>query len=1135
VADSLETRLAAAAAEFVAPLRTATESPAGLQAYLNRLGWDLTGLAGLDGVLAPLGKAVSAAEELATAAAAEDPDVVAIAGAVAELGTAVAACGEAIQAWRPPAIDPARAEQLAGELAADVLASLTDDWLRTRKGLLRTLLVAGGLVSLDPTGEITLGTAVVRRAGRRLTVHLEQLGAWLTDPLAAARTLAAADGQTGSLAELAELAWSVFGEQLADLLGEARLPVVWRPADAATSTPASLWLFTSAELFGTGRAAPPAWVVVAIENLGGTLALHLVPGGTWSMTASAAGWQVTGAVTVSGGITVTSAQVTVTTDATLEATVESTAPPAVVFGPADGPHLEVGTLSLGAAVALRDGQAPEVELALDIGGLSVGMGPGGGDSFIGRILSQVGAANLSLGFRWSPQRGLRVTGGLDRFSIVLVARVGLGPVEIRQLTLAATTSQDATALSLTGEITASLGPLFCRVEGLGLLLRLTGDSGALGVAGLRAGLKPPTGIGLQVDAGPVSGGGYLFFDPDRGEYAGVLELSFAVLNLKAIGLLTTRLPDGRPGFSLLIIITAEFPPIQLGFGFALTGVGGLLGINRTMNVDALRDGVRTRTLDSILFPVDPVRNAPQVIANVRSVFPPAEARYTLGPMIRIAWGPTSIIEIEAAVILELPAPLRLAILGRLTVALPDRRAPVALLSLHIVGILDVDRGEVSVDASLFDSRIAAFPIAGDMAFRLGWKANRTLAIAAGGFHPRFPVPAGFPTLRRLSISLCEGDNPRLRVTAYFALTATSVQFGGGLDLYAGLDTFLGTFSVSARASIDALIGEPFGFLLDLAIAVDISLNDNPLLHAALKVSLEGTSPWRAYGTAEISVLFFKGELAFDVTFGEPAEPDRERVALWPILEDALASDDAWAADRATTGAMDVTLRPLASDDGLLVHPLGRFTVRQRALPLATIISRFGAAVPEGADTRFEIVALTVGQTRSADPPVLREDFVAAQFVDLPDDQRLSRPAFEPLPAGAQGAAPGFRLLVDSTRRVVAVDAEPVYDDAVIDVTDTGKERRPRDPGVARPMPEPALGGLLDGGAAARAATRAADDPRAGGPDRRVEVVAEDWVEAAYDSLPVNDTGAAARATTYTRAAERRRADRQLVTVAEVTT
>src|SRR5205814_4644429 len=101
-------------------------------------------------------------------------------------------------------------------------------------------------------------------------------------------------------------------------------------------------------------------------------------------------------------------------------------------------------------------------------------------------------------------------------------------------------------------------------------------------ANLTFAFKPPNGVGLAIDAGVVKGGGYLYFDFDKEEYAGALELMISGwLRLTAVGLVTTRMPDGSKGFSLLIIITAEFGTgIQLGMGFVLVGVGGLLGVNR---------------------------------------------------------------------------------------------------------------------------------------------------------------------------------------------------------------------------------------------------------------------------------------------------------------------------------------------------------------------------------------------------------------------------------------------------------------------------------------------------------------------------------------------------------------------------
>ena len=44
---------------------------------------------------------------------------------------------------------------------------------------------------------------------------------------------------------------------------------------------------------------------------------------------------------------------------------------------------------------------------------------------------------------------------------------------------------------------------------------------------------------------------------------------------------------------MLIIFAEGFTPIQLGLGFALTGIGGLLAIHRTFAEEALRSGSRT--------------------------------------------------------------------------------------------------------------------------------------------------------------------------------------------------------------------------------------------------------------------------------------------------------------------------------------------------------------------------------------------------------------------------------------------------------------------------------------------------------------------------------------------------------------
>src|SRR5690606_30511326 len=82
-------------------------------------------------------------------------------------------------------------------------------------------------------------------------------------------------------------------------------------------------------------------------------------------------------------------------------------------------------------------------------------------------------------------------------------------------------------------------------------IKLDNNGGVLGYD-LKPGIKWPTGAGIRVNAGVVTGGGFLYLDPDKGEYFGSLELSFKNLfDLKAVGILNTIMPDGSKGFSLL--------------------------------------------------------------------------------------------------------------------------------------------------------------------------------------------------------------------------------------------------------------------------------------------------------------------------------------------------------------------------------------------------------------------------------------------------------------------------------------------------------------------------------------------------------------------------------------------------------
>ena len=226
---------------------------------------------------------------------------------------------------------------------------------------------------------------------------------------------------------------------------------------------------------------------------------------------------------------------------------------------------------------------------------------------------------------WSLQHGLTFEGS-SALEIRIPQHVSLGPIELRQIFLVSDTAQEGVPLEVSAELRARLGPLTVDIQRIGFKAVLTfpdTENGGLPVD-LGFGFKPPSGLGLSVDGGGFKGGGFLGFEPEASRYSGMLELQFQdQFTLKAFGVLETKLPGGEPGFSLILVISAEFTPIQLGFGFTLNGVGGLLGLHRTANVDRLVSGLRDSTLSQSALPRRIVANAERILSDLRQVFPAA--------------------------------------------------------------------------------------------------------------------------------------------------------------------------------------------------------------------------------------------------------------------------------------------------------------------------------------------------------------------------------------------------------------------------------------------------------------------------------------------------------------------------------
>jgi hypothetical protein len=681
-------------------------------------------------------------------------------------------------------------------------------------------------------------------------------------------------------------------------------------------------------------------------------------------------------------------------------------PERVLLGAADASRLAASGITVAVGARLVSGTDLDVFAQLDLDKVRVAIkpAPDESDSFLATVLGEEGLSfESAFGLRLSSRSGLSFTGsgGLEA-SFPL--HVQLGPIDLQALTLALKPREKGFDIEASATVAGELGPLTFVVERAGFKLMATfpdPPDGNLGPVDVGFGFKPPNGLGLSIDAGVVKGGGYLFFDFDRGEYAGALELTISdFLSLKAIGLITTRMPDGSKGFSLLVIITAEFSPgLQLGYGFTLIGVGGLLGLNRTMVLDALALGVRTGAVNGIMFPVDPVANAPRIISDLRTIFPPKQGVFLIGPMAKLGWGTPTVISLALGVIIEIPG--NVAILGVLKVVLPTEEEALLKLQANFVGAIEFDKKRGWFFAALFESRVLFITLEGEMGMLIAIGDDANFVLSVGGFHPRFsPPPLPFPSPRRISLNILDEPNYRIRAESYFAVTTNTAQFGARAELYFGFSAF----SVEGHIAFDALMRfSPFYFIIEISAGVSLKAFGVGVFSIDLEFTLEGTTPWHARGHGSISLLFFSITANFNETWGESRDTTLPPIQIIPLITAEIQNVAHWRTLPPVGSNLLVSLRKLdLPTDTLVLHPIGTLEVSQRAMPLGMQLDKIGAQKPSDANR----VVLEVKPGALAKKGDATGSFAPAQFKDMSDAQKLSSPAFETMSSGLQLGADG---------------------------------------------------------------------------------------------------------------------------------
>jgi hypothetical protein len=505
------------------------------------------------------------------------------------------------------------------------------------------------------------------------------------------------------------------------------------------------------------------------------------------------------------------------------------------------------------------------------------------------------------------------------------------------------------------------------------------------------GIYPPTGLGVKFGTGPVSGGGSLDYQSTPNpRLSGSFGLKMGVFGVSALSLLQ----DSSNTYALTTLIAARFAPgIQLGFGFAVSGIGGLIGVNRTTNVNELQARFRTGALADALFGDDPIRNATSTLQTLSQVYVAQSGSHVFGPTMQLSWlkiGTLTFFNVDLGVFMQLPR-LRVDILA-------SARAEVPLvfrLRMDVHGEVDPARQLIGVSAALVDSHLMGiFRIMGEAFFRLHYGDHPYVVLTLGGFFPGFnPAPAVLPpNIQRIGMGL---DLPvklplYFRAEGYFAVTTNTLQFGGLLET--GIDVDL--FSASGHLQLDAIFQfSPFKFAADFSAGFEVKVLGETFSGVRCDGKITGPGPFVIHARITYETPFFLPDIKWNDTFvfGQPKTEEPKVMNLLELLRPELTSLGNLRAESAEDRW--VVLDSKATPDGKtpLLAPRGHLAWSQQRTPLQLSLIRFeGALLTREWNLAVESTPVA-GETLGAAPT---EQFSPGMFRQLSDAEKLNLPKFE---------------------------------------------------------------------------------------------------------------------------------------------
>jgi uncharacterized protein DUF6603 len=642
------------------------------------------------------------------------------------------------------------------------------------------------------------------------------------------------------------------------------------------------------------------------------------------------------------------------------------------------------------------------------------------------------------------RRELRFEGGLATELVIPINRkipIPIIPLTVRSVTVrvAAQTSEadeeDAKSgltLQVTANLSLSIGKVItAHADGLGFEASF-GSAPQLdgNLAGfVDAGWKPviPNGVGLSIGWRSVRGSGFIGYDPATDRLSGSLSLDVARFKLKGLAV-SDPTPDGK-NRSWMIVASLEFPTGG-GGGITFDGVGLLFGSNRRSDPDAFLAGLGAGHLDAIVLPGDPVPRMAALTAALGALFPPSNDATVIGVIFKIGALGGKLKAAFGLIIEDSGDTSKYYIVVRVLAAFPSEDLATLRIEAHGVAIWDTARDEFNLRIVLRNSKLFGGELTGEASAFYGdpdledGNDSHTWLVSFGGFNPRYQVPGGRVYVPKpLQLTFARGDNLKIELRLYFAITPGAVHFGASVDLVA---RFSG-FGIHGRLTIDVLLTK-FGlkFIADISFTVELKLGSRTLAGIAFKGTLKGFYPAELSGRVSVSFLFWTWTSPRIVATLEVREEEEEGIDASPMLVAAIRDTRNWDGG----GAPGLMMRP-GERAGVWLSPSAPLTFRQAIMPLERTITRCGSASLPAPTTFTAEPVKPAGarwSTRRAE-----NEFAPGLYVDLSEEESLSVTSFVSMPAGFVIERPfivGPSIELDTEYELVVIDSanpKPVKD------------------------------------------------------------------------------------------------------------